>query len=293
MKFRKIMCPIDFSAGSEQAMRVATRLATEADAELVLFHSWYVPPIAFAGGHLIIPPTLFQDVSDDAKQGLDEAVLEVTALGARRVSAKLASGLPWTVIVSELENPTYDLVVIGTHGRTGLARILLGSVAEKVVRHAPCSVIAVRPDGEPKAFSNILCPTDFSDSSQHAGELAISLVAPGGKLVLLQVVEIPVAFSGEPEVEGFIRDLDQHVSKLLELWAAQLRTMSPVPITMRTRIGSPGGQILQMLEIDPTIDLVAMGGHGRTGISRMLLGSVAEKVVRHARCPVLVARRRS
>jgi len=293
MKLRKIMCPIDFSAGSEQAMRVATRLATEADAELVLFHSWHVPPIAFAGGHLIVPPTLFQDVSDDAKQGLDEAVLEVTALGARRVSAKLVSGLPWTVIVRELEDPTYDLVVLGTHGRTGLERILLGSVAEKVVRHAPCSVLAVRPDGEPKPFTSILCPTDFSDSSQHAGELALSLVAPGGKIVLLHVVEIPVALSGEPEVEGFIRDLDQHASKLIETWAAQLRPTSPVPISTRSRVGSPGAQTLQMLEIDPTIDLVAMGSHGRTGISRMFLGSVAEKIVRHARCPVLVARRRS
>lgn len=293
MKLRKIMCPIDFSAGSEQAMRAAARLAIEADAELVLFHSWYVPPIAFAGGHLIVPPTLFQDVSDDAKQGLDEAVLEVTALGARRVSAKLVSGLPWTVIVRELEDPTYDLVVVGTHGRTGLARILLGSVAEKVVRHAACSVLAVRPDGEPRPFTNILCPTDFSDSSQHAGELAMSLVVPGGKLVLLHVVEVPVAFSGEPEVEGFIRDLDQNASKLLDTWAAQLRTTSAVTIKTRSRIGSPGAQTLHMLELDPTIDLVAMGSHGRTGISRMLLGSAAEKVVRHARCPVLVARKRT
>lgn len=293
MKLRKIMCPIDFSAGSEQAMCVASRLAIETDAELVLLHSWYVPPIAFAGGHIIVPATLFQDVSNDAKQGLDEAILEVTALGAKRVSAKLVSGLPWTVIVSELEDPTYDLVVIGTHGRSGLARILLGSVAEKIVRHAPCSVLAVRPDAEAKPFTNILCPTDFSDTSQHAGELALSLVAPGGKVTLLHVVEIPVAYSGEPAVEGFIRDLDQHANKLLETWAAQLRKTTPVPITARSRIGSPGTQTLHVLDLDPTIDLIVMGTHGRTGISRMLLGSVAEKIMRHARCPVLVARRRS
>jgi universal stress protein A len=151
----------------------------------------------------------------------------------------------------------------------------------------------VRPDGEPKPFANILCPTDFSDTAQHGGDLAVSLVAPGGNVTLLHVVEIPVAYSGEPAVEGFIRDLDQHASKLLETWAAQLRTTTAVAITTRSRIGSPGTQTLHVLELDPTIDLVIMGSHGRTGISRMLLGSVAEKVVRHAKCPVLVARRRT
>jgi len=294
MNARKILCPIDFSPGSKQAMRWATQLATTTGAEIVLFHSWYIPPLAYGGGHLVVPPTLLQDVSDDAKRGLDEAVLEVKALGATRVSAKLASGLPWTMIVNELDDPSYDLVVVGTHGRTGLSRILLGSVAEKVVRHAPCSVLTVRPDGEVKPFAHVLCPTDFSESAQLAADLAVSLIAPDGQgLTLLHIVEVPVAVSGEPAVEGFIRDLDVHASKLLDSWAAQLRSKTKAPVTTRSRLGTPGAQTLQVIELDPTIDLVVMGSHGRTGIARVFLGSVAEKVVRHARCPVLVARQRS
>jgi nucleotide-binding universal stress UspA family protein len=293
MNLRKILCPIDFSSGSQKAMRVATRLATETGAQLVLFHVWYVPPLAFAADYTF-PPDLFQDLVDSASKGLDEARREVTALGAKDVSSKLANGLPWTMIVGELEDPTYDLVVVGTHGRTGLSRILIGSVAEKVVRHAPCSVLAVRPHGEAQPFTNILCPTDFSASSQQATDLAVELVAPGGKgITLLHVVEVPVAFSGESAVEGFIRDLDKHADKLLDTWAARLRVKTTAPITTRARIGNPGAQTLEVLDHDSTIDLVVMGSHGRTGISRALLGSVAEKVVRHARCPVLVARKRS
>jgi nucleotide-binding universal stress UspA family protein len=293
MRFHKILCPIDFSAGSQQAMRVAARLATDADAELVLVHSSYVPPLAFAGDYMIPPPFL-QDVTDDATRGLDDAVKEVKALGAKRVSAKLLAGLPWTTIVGELDDPTFDLVVVGTHGRTGLARILLGSVAEKVVRHAPCSVMAVRPDGEPKAFTSILCPIDFNVCSREAMELAAALAAPGGKgITLLHVIDVPVAYSGEPAVVDFVRDLDKHAAALLDKWASELRPRAAVPITTRARIGSPGAQTLAVLDDDPTIDLVVVGSHGRTGISRVLLGSVAEKIVRHAKCPVLVARKRT
>jgi nucleotide-binding universal stress UspA family protein len=293
MRIHKILCPIDFSAGSQAAMHLATRLATESDAELVLVHAWYVPPLAFAGDYML-PPTVLQEMSDDVQRGLDDAVKEVTKWGATRVSAKLLSGIPWTAIVGELDDPTYELVVIGTHGRSGLSRILLGSVAEKVVRHAPCSVLAVRPDGEAKAFTNILCPIDFNGCSRVAMELAASIVTPGGEgITLLHVIDVPVGYSSEPAIAGLVRDLDKYAAILLDKWAATLRPLTTEPIMTRSRIGHPGAQTLAVLEEDPTFDLVVVGSHGRTGISRVLLGSVAEKIVRHASCPVLVARKRT
>lgn len=294
MKLRKILCAIDFSSGSQQAMRLATRIATEKGAELVLLHAWFLPPMVYGGGPVAIPPSLMQDVYDDAKRSLDEAVREVDTLGLPHVSAKLVSGLPSAMIVSELEDPAYDLAVLGTHGRTGWSRVLLGSVAEKVVRHAPCSVLTVRPDGAIKPFSNILCPTDFSETAYQAAELAVEVVTPGGKgVTLLHVLDLPVAFSGEPKIEGFVRDLDTKASKTLDEWAARLRAKTTAAIVTRSRIGSPAAQTLEVLDEDPTIDLVVMGSHGRKGIARAILGSVAEKIVRHANCPVLVARGRA
>lgn len=292
MSFTKILCPIDFSAGSQQAVRVAVRLANERGAELVLLHAWHVPPMALSGEYML-SAEIIQEMSDDAQRSLDAALRDATALGAKRATAKLVSGVPWNTI-TETAEAGFELIVIGTHGRTGLSRFLLGSVAEKVVRHAPCSVLTVRPDGESQPFRHVLCPVDFSASSRQALELAAELVAPGGVgITLLHVLELPIAYSGEPPLPELYRDLDKRSADLLEEWATQLRAKTSVPVTARSRIGGAGGETLAVLDDDRTFDLVVMGSHGRSGIARVLLGSAAEKVVRHARCPVLVARRRS
>jgi nucleotide-binding universal stress UspA family protein len=291
MSFTKILCPTDFSPGSQQALRLAVRMANEADAELVIAHSWYVPPTLFAGEH-VFPPRVIQQMADDAQRGLDVALMDATAMGAKRVSSKILSGVPWVQITSLLDQQAFDLCVIGTHGRTGISRLLLGSVAANVIRHAPCSVLAVRPEGDSKAFTHVLVPTDFSESAHHAGDLAAELVRPEGKLTLLHVIEIPVAYSGEVAAD-FGRDLDKRAAAALEQEAARLTAKSAVAIATRSRLGYPGAQTLAALDADRSVDLVVLGSHGRTGITRALLGSVAEKVARHAHCAVLVARRRS
>lgn len=294
MTFQRILCPIDFSAGSQHAMAVAVRLATEADAELVLAHAWYVAAPAFPMDYSF-SPQLVQQLGDDAQRSLDAAVQEATALGAKRVSARLLSGVAWSAIGEVLDDPSFDLVVIGTHGRTGLSRILLGSVAEKIIRHAPCSVLAVHPsEGVRSSFTPALCPLDFSEDGQQVLDAAAGLVRPGGAgITLLHVLEAPVSYSGELPDPGLLRDLDARTAEHLESWAATLRGKVSVPVTARCRVGWPGAEILAALEHDASIDLVVVGSHGRTGIKRAFLGSVSEKVVRHARCPVLVARKRA
>jgi nucleotide-binding universal stress UspA family protein len=288
MTFTKILCPTDFSEGSQQAVRVATRLAIEANAELVLLHAWFVPPLSYSM-EVPFPPNVVQDIVDDAQRGLDAAVREVIAAGAKNTTGRLLTGTPWHEIVSELEKQAYDLCVIGTHGRTGLSRILLGSVAEKVIRHSPCSVLAIRPDSAVASFKHVLVPTDFSDSATHALDLAAKVVALDGAITLLHVLELPIAYSGEIAPD-FAQDLDKKAAAAL---AASAARVTSARVTTRSRIGYPGAQTLSTVEHDPSIDLVVMGSHGRTGLKRALLGSVAEKVVRHARCPVLVARTRS
>jgi len=293
MAFKKILCPTDFSPGAQHAMRVAVRLASEHDAELVLAHAWYLPPTAIAG-EFMYSGELVQQVSDEAERSLSEAVEEAAKLGARRVTSKLLSGPPWQQIVETAQNDAAcDLIVIGTRGRTGLARVLLGSVAELVIRHAPCSVLAVHPDGGDQPFHHALCATDFSPSSRDAVNLGAALVQPGGAgITLLHVLELPVRYAGEPHEPELCRALDARASALLDKWTDGLAAKTAVPVSQRTRIGYAGAQVLAAVDDDPTIDLVAMGSHGRTGIARILLGSVAEKVARHARCPVLVARSR-
>jgi len=107
------------------------------------------------------------------------------------------------------------------------------------------------------------------------------------------VVEAPVAQSGESFEASFLRDLDKAATFALDEMAVALRARVAVPVTTRVRLGYAGSQILGVLDSDPTFDLVVMGSHGRTGLRRALLGSVAEKTVRHAPCPVMITRDRT
>jgi nucleotide-binding universal stress UspA family protein len=290
MAFTKILCPVDFSPGSQQAMRTAVRIANEHDAELVLLHAWHVPAATSAGDYAYASD-IVQTMSEDAQHALENAVGEARKLGARRVTSKMLSGPPWQQIVEAAQRETsLGLIVIGTHGRTGLSRVLMGSVAELVVRHAPCPVLTIRPANEPTPYTHVLCPVDLSKPAREAMNLAAELVKPGSTdITLLHVLELPVSYSGDLLIPDFHRDLDARSAELLDRWTAELKTKVSAPVMQMTRIGRPGAQILAHLEQDRTFDLVVMGSHGHTGIERMLLGSVAEKVVRHARCPVLVA----
>ncbi|MFN0246388.1 MAG: universal stress protein [Kofleriaceae bacterium] len=288
MNFAKILCPTDFSSGATSALRAAAHLAAAGNAELVIVHAWQLSTVAF---EVPIPDSLTDDIIDAAQREIDTAEATARSAGATRVTTKLLSGIAWTEVVRELEREAYDLCVTGTHGHTGLSRVLLGSVAEKVVRHSPCSVLVVRPDAEVTSFKHVLVPTDFSVSAAHAVELAPRLVEPTGTITLLHVLELPVSQGGEVALE-FGRALSVKAAERLDQTVSSLRGATKATIDTRTRIGSPGSQALLAVDADPTIDLVVVGSHGRTGIKRVLFGSVAEKIVRHARCPVLVAHRR-
>jgi nucleotide-binding universal stress UspA family protein len=289
MTFKKILCPTDFSEGSDQALRVASRLANEHGAELVLVHAWFIPAIAQTLEHPY-PPSVVQALVDGSNRSVEVAVEKAKASGAARVRGELVNGPAWSEIVAMLEGQGFDLCVIGTHGRTGFSRMFMGSVAERVVRHAPCSVLAVHPNGGVERFKSALVATDFSPGARHALELATKLLTPGGKLMLLHVLELPARFSGEVPRAAFDEEMNLQAAKLLAREADALKARTGVDVQTRLRIGYPGHEILNVLGDDPRFDLVATGSHGRTGIKRVLLGSVAEKVVRHARCPVLVAR---
>jgi nucleotide-binding universal stress UspA family protein len=291
MTFTKILCATDLSPSSQHALRLAARLAVEHNAELVVAHVWYIPPIAFSL-EAPFPASVVQDVIVDAQRRLDEAVNDAKASGAMRVTGALLNGPPWTEVVGILENQHFDLCIVGTHDRTGLGRVLLGSVAEKIVRHAPCSVLAVPPDTEIHGFKHVLVPTDFSPIADAALDLATSLVATDGKMTVFHVVELPVQYARIAPLVAFDNDFLQLANNSLERVAAGLRTKTKARVATKSLTGYAAAETLSAIDADKTLDLVVMGSHGRTGIKRALLGSVAEKVVRHAHCPVLIARNR-
>jgi universal stress protein A len=147
MTTHKILCALDFSRGSQPAFHMAIRLAREEHAELVVMHVWFVPAMGL--GDLPFPQGIAERIVGQATQSLDAAVREARAAGVRTVTSQLVQGVPASSIVDAVnKDPAIDLVVVGTHGRTGLARALVGSVAEYIVRHAPCAVLVARPESK-------------------------------------------------------------------------------------------------------------------------------------------------
>jgi nucleotide-binding universal stress UspA family protein len=288
MQLRKILCAVDFSAGSDEALKVAARIATEHASDLVITHTWYVPPMVYAG-ELAYPSELVRGLTEDAEHGLAKAVEQARGLGATKVSSLALSGPPWETIVEAAEAATdVDLIVLGTRQRSGLSRVFLGSVAEMVVRHAPCSVLVV-PSGGSKEFQQTLVPIDFSPSSQLALELAADLGR--GALTLVHVIE-PARLTSKGAALDLGVGLTTRSRELLDQWLAKV-TPPHLGTTASIRVGNPTEELRGLLLEAPRFDLVALGSHGRTGIRRLLLGSIAETVVRHAQCAVLVARQRA
>jgi len=144
-EWKRICCPIDFSDASRAAMEVAADLARRFGAELVLFHAYPVPGYTFPDGSVVASPKMLQELADGAERHLEAWRRDAEVAGASRVEAAKVAGEPAAEIVSFAREQGVDLLVLGTHGRTGLEHALMGSIAERVVRRARCPVLTVRP----------------------------------------------------------------------------------------------------------------------------------------------------
>jgi nucleotide-binding universal stress UspA family protein len=183
-----------------------------------------------------------------------------------------------------------DLIVMGTHGRTGLARLLMGSVAEKVLRTAPCAVLIAKTPFADKGgagwvkIQTILFPTDFSETSQHALDLAFALARDLKARLLVLHVATPPPFVTYGEFEKAMQESSGYRRELEE----QLRSCQKPDCNAEFHLkeGEPAAEILHFAQ-EAQCDMIAMGTHGRTGLGRLFMGSVAEKILREAPCPVL------
>jgi nucleotide-binding universal stress UspA family protein len=212
----------------------------------------------------------------------------------------VATGIPSEEVITAARAEDSDLIVVGTRGKTGLAHILLGSTAERVIRGAPCPVLAVRTEpvdieqegsgSRPVTLERILVPVDFSDCSLDALEYAAVVAQQAeASLTLVHVLE-PVTY-------GLDFTLDQSKTRHSEVesWRKRLEELasslkaSHISVESRLWGGLPVDSILDAAQTLPC-DLIVMGTHGRRGISHAISGSVAEAVLRKARVPVLTVR---
>jgi nucleotide-binding universal stress UspA family protein len=150
----RILVPVDFSEGSRGALRYAELLSTRFGAEIVALHVWEPAPVVapdqvtWIGGDA---DTFWRSMSDDLKRRLEGLDREEVPAIASRVRVEIDAGYVAHTILRKLEREGFDLVVMGTHGRTGRSHVLIGSVAERVVRLAPVPVVTVRATQKARA----------------------------------------------------------------------------------------------------------------------------------------------
>jgi nucleotide-binding universal stress UspA family protein len=278
--FSTILIATDYSEASHVAVRMAALLARRFGAVLKVLHVLEDSARAYP---FPVPP----GVRELARDRLLELVGELRNAGLT-VNAVFEEGIAAEQIVDSARGTSADLVVLGSHGRSGLPRWVHGSVAEKVVRASPVPVLTVHPadrlpDDPGRIFRKILVPTDFSVASGKGVDLAIQLALElEASLTILHVCELPAPLYVTPDVE---REVEAQARRSLAGVLSGARSRVPNAESALSR-GSPWAEIVGASS-SGTFDVVVLSTHGRRGWARGFLGSVAEKVVRLAPTMVL------
>jgi nucleotide-binding universal stress UspA family protein len=294
----RILCPVDFSEFARRALDLAFAVAARYGAEITALHVTAVslpPTAAFPQA----PPFLPMDptVRQRFRAELDSFVApsRTPDIPLRTV---VAEGSTVAQIVLEAEELGTDLIVMGTHGVGGFERWVLGSVAEKVLRKAPCPVLTVtkaRPEAlplDPGRFGEVLCALDLSDGSKETLSHAASLAqTSGAHLTLLHVIED--VWQEEAAVLQAGLDLAAYRAQRCQEARARLRSLAE-GVGVHDEVvsaGSPYREILRLAQ-ERRAGLVVVGVHGRRILDFFHFGSTAHHVVRGAECPVLTVRDR-
>ena len=279
--FPKILVCTDGSPDSEGAITAALQLAKATGSMVVLLEVIFY----LAGYELQSPDTLVSPMVNLELMQIQETAanerLETWRAEAAREGVTLeprvrTGSSAYEGILEEAGETQPDLIIMGRHGYTGLTRLLMGSVTARVIGHSPCHVL-VAPRGVPLSFERLLVASDGSPFSEAAWNEALSLAKAMGSAL----IGVAVATSD--------RDIPTATEAVRHLEAAA----SQQGITLDTMIltGRPEEGIVKAAEFKQA-SLIVVGSHGRTGLKRLLMGSVAERVIGHAKCPVLVVKKK-
>jgi nucleotide-binding universal stress UspA family protein len=294
----QILVPVDLSMQSRGAVKYAAGLAAAFDASLHLLSA--VEPFPFMSGVEQMPELYLSDaeVISSVQDSL-RALAEKEVPASQLESLVVRTGKPVPVILRAATKLSVSLIVLSSHGRSGLKRLLLGSTAEQVIRLAPCPVLVLRQrmlgrwqrqQRDPfMGVRNIMVPTDFSEPSLEALRYAIDFADRLNSRVLVLCVVPPI--TGGPYLMGNGVDATRKsaLRSAHEAMSNLARRELPRGAMTRVASGVPFDQITRVAK-EVNSDMIIMGTQGRTGLKRALLGSTAENVVRHAPCPVLVVR---
>jgi len=293
--YKHLLCPVDFSESSRRALEWSSSFSKAVGARLTVLHA--VDTGVLSLGNLVAVPDAF----DNLRRRAEEAVLELKRnVDLTHAAVEIAEGVPEDVVVSAANRGDVDLLVMGTHGLSGVQKFFLGSVTEKVLHRAQVPLLSMspsverRPAGVPEPRA-ILMAIDFGPESQsvvrHGTWLAEHFRA---KLIALHVVRVPYVVLNESSFEPLTRMeverlTESLVSKRREDLEALLPASTGADRRAVVRVGAPFEALRDAVQ-EHSVDMAILGagGHGDAGIR--WLGSTCHKMVRLAPCPVMVVR---
>ena len=286
IRFKNILCPVDFFPGSLQAFDYALKLAKNYEARVIALHV-VEPVIPTVYEPAFNVPDLTNELEKESKRLLKNLEVKAAKAGVP-LTSQVRLGDISTEVRNVVEEKKADLVVVGTHGSKGFARWLLGSVTEKLMRHCPVPLLVIggrrKAGAPPPSVGSILLTTDFSDGTADALKYAFSLAQEcQAKIDLLHVLDELVLVEApsdirESVIDGVRKKLDRLVPDAARPWCETSTTVAT---------GTPYKVILKTAKKDK-VDLIVMNLHGTGMLHRVLVGSTAERVVRGAECPVLL-----
>jgi nucleotide-binding universal stress UspA family protein len=294
MAIATVLVGVDLSEGSDLALERAAAIATLHAAELVLVHAQADDaPLDGTSNEML---DQLGEVSAAMRvaeaRGLAERLTQLTARGLR---ARLVTrvGPPAEVLTACAIEENADLIAVGSHGITGIHRFLIGSVAASTIREATCDVLVCRGPVTRAAFARPLVATDFSPAAAKALTHAARRTAPAAAIEIIHAWQLPAGSWGATLLGqarfpwSTVRDAVLDSAKAQAARAEQEAASLGHPVHVALVQGPPTSVITHAAESGGH-DLIAVGAHGKRGVRRLLLGSVAESTVRHAPCSVLV-----
>ena len=291
-RFQTILAALDFSEHSGTALDQAIALAHASGATLHLLHAYELPFGAMPIYDVQVPQSMLEAVRDAAARRIEKARAKAEAAGVA-CETHLTTSPPTPAIVDTAKTVKADLIVMGTRGLSGFQHVLLGSNAERTARLAPCPVLTLKTAAPTTAkFARILAPVDFSTEGDAAVKLAIDLAREhGGEVHLLHAYDVPAGVAmgyGGAIPQSVFDGIEAGARASMEKACGPLQRAG-VPFKTHLVMGSTTDAILDTAKAEGA-DVIVMGTHGRRGFHHLLLGSVAERTLRLAACPVLTFR---
>lgn len=301
--FENILVPLDGSLLAELALQTAVPLAQENQGNIVLLQITTAQmPVVMTTPEMVAYDIRFSDyATNDIEMLSHDYLTRIRANMCRTFKdvkwhIRVEEGDAASMIVDVAQEENADLIVMSTHGRSGVGRWLLGSVTEKVLRHAHCPVLAVRSK---QPLQKILITLDGSELAEESIPFSIALAkAFDANVTLLQVqpnaplLDIEAATSldayeyglGQRYMQDFFEDANTYLEAIWHKWQKE-----GISINTAVREGNPAKAILEFARLNE-VDLICMTTHGRTGLRRWTYGSVTEKVLRSSECATLIVR---